>query len=121
MLKLQYRGIGLCKVTKISLNVGAKHKSLGFDSSVYHRAATTATWSHAVTAWDMALQPQDLVHWKEGRAIAFLYRFSRNFAQGTSLYTSRQPNFPNWCWQKSSHEAEISSRVFRQLYSWYWR
>lgn len=28
MLKLQYRVIGLCKLTKISLNVGAKHKSL---------------------------------------------------------------------------------------------
>lgn len=116
MLKLQYRVIGLCKLTKISLNVGAKHKSL----VSYRRAATTAAWSHAVTAWDMALQPQDLVHWKEGRAIALLYRFSRNFAQGTSLHTSKQPNFPNWCWQKSNHEAEVSSRVCHQLYSWYW-
>lgn len=86
-LKLQQRLIDLCKVAKISLNVGAKHKTSGFDSGVYRGAATTATPSRAVTAWGTALQTQALVRWKESRTSTFFYTFSGNFVQGTSLQT----------------------------------
>lgn len=49
VLHLQYRVTDLCKVTGMSLSVGAKGKPLGFPCSVSHGAAVAAIRARALS------------------------------------------------------------------------
>lgn len=90
VLKLQYRSIYLCEVTKIPLNMGEKHKSLGFDSSVYHG---TATRSPTVNGWDVALPSQDLVNWKERRPLLSCVHLVETLCREHPCTRANDPHF----------------------------